>query len=179
MTGQISDTFIFKTKMYSLIGIMGEDLFYPFKYGMIPEMLNTACYQGYYSTYEIKGSNIFLQQLTIREKNGNYPPIDGVYPEKKEFEANYRDLNLIIPFNGKLRLAKGFINDLYIHMGFQKASAFKKVFDLTVEEGLIIDVSDRSKEAKEKRGAFKKKYEVNENPFQSIQDAFSLDMDLM
>lgn len=142
-------------------------------------MLNTACYQGFYSTYEFKNDQLYLQELTIMEKSGNYPPINGTDPEKQEFEANYADLNLFIPFNGKLRLVNGFIDDLYIHMGFQKASAFKKVLDLTLEESKIIDVLDRSKEAKKKRGAFKKKYTSDENRFQSIRDAFSLDMDWM
>jgi len=177
MTGQISDTFIYKSDRYSLIGKMGWDLFSPLKYGMTPEMISTACYQGHISTYEIKDEKLYLQQLTIRDKNGNYPPINGVEPDKQEFEANYSDLNLIIPFDGKLRLAKGFINDFYIHMGFQKASAFKKVLDLTLEEGRVAEVLDRSKEAKAKRGAFKKKYDSNKDWNESILEAFSLDMD--
>jgi len=177
MTAQISDTFIYKSDRYSLIGKMGGHLFSPFKYGMIPEELHTACYQGYYSTYQIKGEKLYLQRLTIREKNGNYPPINGIDPDKQEFEANYKDLNLIITFDGKLRLAKGFINDFYIHMGFQKASAFKKILDLTLEEGRVTEVLDRSKEAKTKRGSFKKKYDSNEDWNESILEAFSLDMD--
>ncbi|MBT3806160.1 MAG: hypothetical protein HOG03_16400 [Desulfobacula sp.] len=177
MTAQISDTFIYKKNTYSMIGKMGGDLFSPFKYSMIPEMLSTACYQGYYSTYEIKDEKLYLQRLTIRDKNGNYPPINGIDPGKQEFEANYKDLNLIIPFDGKLRLAKGFINDFYIHMGFQKASAFKKILDITFEDGRVTEVLDRSKEAKVQRGAFKKKYDSNEDWNESILEAFSLDMD--
>jgi len=176
MTAQISDTFIFRNEKYQLIGKMGGELFYPFNYDMIPEMLHTACYQGFYSTYEIKKDQLYLQQLTIREKNGNYPSINGIEPEKEKFLANYNNLNKKISFNGKLRIANGFIEDLYIHMGFQKASAYKIIFDLTLTEGKIIHVLDRSEEIEKKRGAFKKEYESNENPYQSIQDAFSLDM---
>ncbi|MEM4721362.1 MAG: hypothetical protein QXT73_04810 [Candidatus Methanomethylicaceae archaeon] len=42
-----------------------------------------------------------------------------------------------VPFIGKLRLAKDFIQELYVHMGFQKPSAYQTVLDLLFEEGYL------------------------------------------
>lgn len=177
MTAQISDSCVYKNKRYEIIGIDGAGFFAPISLDMIPEMIHTACYRGYCSIYEFKKDHLYLQQLMIREKNGYYPAIGGVDPEKDEYSANYHNLNMPVPFTGKLRLAKNFIKELYIHMGFQKASAFKKVFDFTLNKGLVAEVLDRSEEAAKIRGAFKKHYLSDANRFQSIADAFSLDME--
>jgi hypothetical protein len=177
MTAQISDTIIFKGEKYALIGMKGSDLISPEQFGMCPEMMNTACYRGFYATYEINETGLFLQDLTLRERDGNYLPIDGVVPEKEDYQASYHKLSVRVPFSGKLRLAKDFIDELYIHMGFQKPTAFKTVLDLTFEDGKVVELKDRSKEMEQKRGAFKKYYDSG-NMNQTIEVAFSLDMDL-
>ncbi len=178
MTAQISDTFIFKNKKYELIGIIGEDLFSPKALGMEPEMIHTACYSGYYATYQLNKNSLYLKKLTIRDKNNYYPPIDGIEPMKDDYEgvAIYSKLKYIIPFTGKIRLARGFIQEFYIHMGYQKASAFEEVFDITIEEGRVIEIKDRSKEIEQIRGAFKKRYESGDF-IERIDEAFSLDLD--
>ncbi|MBW2662878.1 MAG: hypothetical protein JRD93_13015 [Deltaproteobacteria bacterium] len=84
-------------------------------------------------------------------------------------------------FTGKLRIAKGFIDELYIHMGFPKPSAFKTVLDLTFEDGQLKEKKNRSKEMKKKRGAFKKlynKYCKSGKIGKAVEEAFSLNMDL-
>ncbi len=177
MTAQISDTFILKGKNYQLIGIDGGELVSPEQFGMVPTMMHTACYRGYYSTYELTDSELILRELTLSEKNGNYLPINGINPEKEEYQATYRDLGLVVPFTGKMRFARGLIEEFYVHMGFQKASAFKTVLDFTLKEGKIVEVRDRSKDAKRKRGEFKKRFE-SEDMIKMIDEAFDLDMDL-
>ena len=66
MTAQISDTFLFKGDEYSLIGMNGGDLASPEQFGMEPEMIHTACYRGFYATYEFTEKTL---ELTLREKN--------------------------------------------------------------------------------------------------------------
>ena len=177
MTAQISDTFIFEAEEYSLIGIRGGDLASPEQFGMEPKMLSTACYRGFFATYEVTREALYLRELTLREKNGNYLPIEGIQPETGNHRATYHGLNVRVSFTGKIRIAKGFIHDLYIHMGYQKASAYETVLDLTLNDGRIVKILDRSKEMEQKRGAFKKHYESG-NKFEKIEEAFSLDMDL-
>jgi|LSQX01.3.fsa_nt_gb hypothetical protein len=177
MTAQISDTFIFKDKEYSLIGMTEGDLASPEQFGMEPEMLHTACYRGFYAMYELTEEALYLRELTLRERSGRYLPIGKIQPEKKDYQATYHGLSEVIPFTGKIRLAKDFIEELYIHMGYQKPTAFKTVLDITLKEGRVVEIKDRSQEMKQKRGAFKKHYDSGDM-IQTIDEAFSLDMDL-
>lgn len=183
MTAQISDTFLFKDDEYSLIGMNGSSLASPEQFGMKPEMMHTGCYRGFYAAYEFMEEALHLRELTLREKDGNYLPIEGVEPEKEGNQAAYRGLNIAIPFTGKIRLAKDFIERLYTHMGYQKPAAFKTVLDITLKDGRVVEIKDRSAEMEKKRGTFKKHCKsvnflprINKKAF--INKAFSLDMDL-
>jgi hypothetical protein len=49
--------------------------------------------------------------------------------------------------------------------------------DITLKDGRVVEIKDRSEEMEKKRGAFKKAYESEEMK-KSIEDAFSLDMKL-
>lgn len=97
-------------------------------------------------------------------------------------EALYKNVNLLVSsFTGNLRIARGFIDELYIYMGFPNPSAFKIVFDLTFEDGQLKETKDRSKEMKKKRGTFKKLYNErckSGKIGQAVEEAFSLDIDL-
>lgn len=97
--------------------------------------------------------------------------------EKEDYRATYHSLNEVIPFTGKIRLAKDFIRELYVHMGHQKATSFKTVLDIDLKDGKVVEIRDRSIEMEHKRGAFKKHYESG-NMLETIDEAFSLDMDL-
>jgi hypothetical protein len=177
MTAQISDKFMFRNENYELIGMRGGNLFSPEQVEMQPKMIHTACYRGFYATYEVNDDGLYLLELTIREANDNYIPINGRHPKNGDHQATYHNLNLQVLLSGKIRLARGFIKDLYIHMGFQKPTAFKTVYDLTFNGGRVQEIKDRSEEMEKKRGAFKSRYESG-NKVQGIGDAFSLNMDI-
>ena len=177
MTAQIPDTFIFKGDDYSLIGMTEGNLASPEQFGMETEMLHTACYRGFYATYELTDEALYLRELTLREKNEKYLPIGKVQPEIEDYQATYHDLSEVVPFTGKIRLAKDFIEELYVHMGYQKPTSFRTVMDIALKGGKVVEIRDRSQDMEQKRGDFKKHYE-SENMLQAIDDAFSLDMDL-
>ena len=61
-------------------------------------------------------------------------------------------------------------------MGYQKPTAFKTVLDITLRDGRVVEINDRSQEIEQKRGAFKKHYNSGDM-LQRIDEAFSLDMD--
>lgn len=179
MTAQIPDTFIYQSEEYDLIGMSGGDLAYPQQFGMEPVMIHTACYKGFYATYELTEDSLVLRELTLREKNANYLTIQGVEPSIENNQATYHELNVRVGFTGKLRLAKDFIDELYIHMGFQKPTAFKTVLDFTLDQGQVTNINDRSREVEQKRGAFKDYYDSDSADLSKrIHDAFSLDMDI-
>jgi hypothetical protein len=176
MTAQISDTFIFRGEAYSLIGIEGGELISPEHFGMRPEMLHTACY----ATYELTETGLYLRELTLCEKDGNYLPINGVLPEKENYQASYYNLSVLVSFTGRIRLAKDFIKESYIHMGYQRPTAFNTVYDITFHNGRVVELKDRSQDMKRQRGLMKglfrnlRRLLRREEP---ITKAFSLDMD--
>lgn len=92
MTAQFTDTFIFRGDQYSLIGISGGALALPEQFGMEPEQFSSACYRGFYATYELTEEALYFRELTLREKNGNYLPIAGILPGKEGDKAT-RSLN--------------------------------------------------------------------------------------
>ena len=183
MTSQITDTFLFKGDEYSLIAMKGGNLATPEQFGMEASSYSTACYRGYFATYELINNLLFLREFALHEKDNNYLTIDGIIPNKKSNsdDLNYRircykNLNLKILFTGKIRLAKDFIKEFYVHMGYQKATAFKTVLDFTLQGGQMIKVINRSLEMRRRRGEFKKRYESRDV---YIDEAFNMDMDLV
>ncbi|MEI6069133.1 MAG: hypothetical protein WCP96_17490 [Methylococcaceae bacterium] len=127
---------------------------------------------------------LHLRKLTVKEKNGLYLPIQGIEPlggigYYTGYCADYENLKVLIPLTGRLRLARDFISTFYVHMGFQKATAFETVLDITLENGHIVEVTDRSAELDQKRGAFNQHYHSGDISIPDrINEAFSLDMDL-
>ena len=178
MTAQIEDKFIYKSKWHSLVGLQGGELFSPEQCGMNPEMIDTSCYRGFYAVYKIKRNKLYLHELTVLEKDNNYLPICGKLPQESDngIGATYKNLELEIPFTGKIRLARDFIEELYVHMGFQDATAYKTVYDLTIEKGKVIKLKDLSADLEKYRGKFKKRFDSDVSP-KGIIDAFSLDID--
>jgi hypothetical protein len=183
MTGQIADTVLFSGEEYQIIGIAGKELFTPVDYGIYPEMLGTACYRGFFATYRIDGERICLDRLTIRDRDKRYPALDGVLPDagsvEKEGAAVYRNVGIPLSFSGKLRLARDFTDKLYVHMGFQKPSAFRTVLDLSFKKGVLSGILDRSEEAARIRDQFieKSRDMPRELVPAFIMKSFSLDME--
>jgi hypothetical protein len=178
MTSQVTDTVKYKGKNYELIGSSrGELLFNIYKLGLYPDMISTACYRGFYCEYELTEKGLFLRKLTVRDGSGNYPRIGTVKPKIEEYQAVYKKLDIKVRLSGKFRIARGFIQKYYIHMGYQKASAFRNVIDFSLSRGKIININDRSAEIKKIRGLYKKYYDKG-NIIANIETAFSLDPDI-
>lgn len=179
MTAQISDSFFFQGKMYSLIGESGGDLASPQRFGIRPISVCNSCYRGYYATYELTNEALYLRELSLFSENDYYPPIQGITPVRygKYDYFTYEGLSLKMNFTGKMRLARGFIQKHYVHMGFQKATAFETVLDITLKGGRILEIKDRYDKMAQKRGAFKSHYH-SVHGLQAVDDAFSLDLDL-
>ncbi len=178
MTAQIPDWVSFDGNEYVIVGLRGGDLISPEQFGLKPTGISSACWRGFHAGYEIVKAMLYLRELTISQIDRRYPVIGGTEPEIDEYQAMYHGLNVLVPFTGKIRLAKDFVPELYIHMGFPKPTAFKTVLDVSFLEGEVINVRDRSNEMGQKRGTFKRHYEASGLGPQRIEEAFSLDMDL-
>jgi hypothetical protein len=198
MATQITDIVIYKRQSYSLIGKEVVNFGFTWSSGMNAAMINETCYIGCQATYEFINNMFYLKSVVLKERNNDYWPINGIEPIIKNNVGFYNNLNYEYKINGKLRLAKGLIKEYDINIGYPKASSFKKVLDITLEDGRIIEVKDRSKEMELKRGAFKRHYDAgieedsisgpygifckeffeSERKTHVIEEAFSLDMDL-
>ena len=176
MTAQVLDKVFFKGDEYSIIGITGE-LVSPKQFSMTSDMISTACYRGFFATYELTEECLYLREFTLNAKDGNYRPIEGIDPVKTGFQGTYQNLSVEVPFTGRIKLGKDFVQKLHVNMGFQKATAFKVVLELKLKRGRVVEITDRSQEMNQKRGAFKKHYNSGDI-HQTIAEAFSLDMGL-
>ena len=195
MTAQISDKFFYNEKEHNLVAISERITFRPEEYGITPKMMHTACYRGFYCEYVIKEDILYLEKFTVNSADGNYPEINGktAIPDpwyvkfcnerKQEFKGpcEYKNLELPIEFSGKMVLGADFLREYYIHMGFQRAWAYKELIELEIEEGIVINVIDHS----EKAEALRKGIDIDKSEFddrlresgpQFVSDSFSLEL---
>lgn len=160
MTAQINDTFRYGNAVYSLAGISEGELFDISILDLKPAMASTACWRGYQAGFAVVQSRLVLDTLhvnLIRPGEGKQrqkqreegPVINGVKPSpsKKEiefFNNHYQGLNYRLEYSGGLLLAHGFIQGLYVHMGFHPAWKYETVIELTFDAGILKQEFDRS-----------------------------------
>jgi hypothetical protein len=153
MTAQISDTFLFQDKNFSIVGVNGQELFSPAVYNMQPLPRITSCWRGYICTYKTLYNKLLLDSLqTNLDHEG--PPINNVHPvflHKSTFDNAYKDLNLSVDFTGGILIAHAFISQLYVHMGFHPAWKYEIVFELILSQGYVLDTRDVSQKMAELR----------------------------
>ena len=198
MTAQIGDIYKYKKKEYTVVALYYVKLNDTKNYGMEPHASSTACWRGYWCEYAIEDDELLLKDLYLYNSDDKYPPLNGVevsLPEFKEYKCQggkkiimkahfghrvYKDVNIPIPYTGKILLGDGFMREYYIHMGFQRGWAYKKLIELVFEEGILLECNDLSHIAKAQREAMA---QGNINPQRPdgdilskfVDDSFSLD----
>jgi len=157
MTAQIPDLFLCKGFEYSLAGISEGALFGPSMFGLEPVANCSACWRGYQAVFALVGSQLVLGtfHVTLCEPEGHFvrqegPPINGMLPtgptEARDlFNNHYVDLNYSLDYTGGLLLARGFLRELYVHMGFHPAWKYEQAVELIFDKGVLEDVYNRSK----------------------------------
>lgn len=82
--------------------------------------------------------------------------INGVDVSDMEYMGHrvYQNLNLPMNYTGKILVGNNFINKYYIHMGYQRAWAYKTLIELVFENGKLIEEIDQSEVAKKLRKSF-------------------------
>ena len=160
MTAQIPDRVFYENEIFDLCGVKGGGLFDPYAHGLDPMSVNTACHRGYACTYKVENSTLYLDRVEMgfdRERlNGDEPgPPPGLFGIAPRFDGNlgcsYSNLDRLMPYSGGLMLGHGFIVELYVHMGFQPAHKFRKVLELILMDGRVVNAIDRSREMAEVR----------------------------
>ena len=178
MTAQIGDIYRYQKKEYTIVALSSAILFDPKNFGLEAHTSSTACWRGYWCEYAIENDELLLKNLYLFNADGKYPPFNGVEVSPPEFEKYeccrgskkrrgkltmpahfghrvYRDVNLPVPYTGRILLGDGFMQEYYIHMGFQRGWAYKKLIELVFEEGILLECNDLSHIAKAQREAIK------------------------
>lgn len=188
MTAQIGDSFKFDGQDYTIVALSEYIRFDPREYGITPEAACTACWAGYWCAYNIKEDGIYLEDLYINSKDDYYPEILGVNPVSEEETGNkfsymghhlYKGINLKMPYTGKLLVGKDFMHEYYIHMGYQRAWAYKTLIELVFESGVLIEKNDQSDIAEQIRKKIKNEQrfekKLRRNIPRFVDESFSLD----
>jgi hypothetical protein len=148
MTAQMPDQFLYKEESFVLIGFKGSNLFNPEDYGIYPIMASTACYRGFVASYTITDQQLILNGLMLRSQEEKLTEINEratiKWKSPMGFNFMYRDLNFPIKFTGFILLGKDFIDEMYVHMGFQRPISFETVIEFQFKDGEIVAVNDFS-----------------------------------
>ncbi|HUT80120.1 MAG TPA: hypothetical protein VMZ29_02875 [Candidatus Bathyarchaeia archaeon] len=183
MTAQMSDMFDYNGELFEIVGVDGLKLFEPREYGLTPHFTCTACWRGYLLTYKLNKEQLVLDDVLInlREKK----EINNVKPKEAErpFLFHYKKINLKIDFTGTILVAKDFLREMYVHMGYQRPMAYKKVIEFSFTNGTVTSINDLSKIMEERRKEDPNKDARPKSPQSEdveawVKDTFSLDYKL-
>ena len=149
MSVQVSDTVLFRRYSYELLQLTTEEgLITPEQFGLMPEMMSTDCYRGFYLGYSLTKNGLFLRRMEVRDSRAHYPPIDGVAPVVDDTfgTATYRGLNVPVSFTGGLRIGRDPDVEKLSVFGsiLPQVEAFRELWELTLEQGRLVDAIDRS-----------------------------------
>ncbi|TFF96448.1 MAG: hypothetical protein EU544_00670 [Promethearchaeota archaeon] len=143
--------------MLDLVGLEGTNLTTAKDFGIELSSASTACWRGYVMRYEIIEKELLIEGFLVNtNSNEEMPEILGIKPTRDHelnriFKYEYRNLNLKVPFNGSLLLAKDFIDSEYVHMGYQSPTAYKTVLKFDFKDGIIVNVEDKSNQIEKAR----------------------------
>jgi len=190
MTAQMKDKFIFRRREYTVSAVEDpDDLINIHALGFNPSMFSTACYRGYIAGFSIYKNSLALKNLytnngsdlknsaPVLNKTSPRIIIKETWPEevkKQRREFVYENINLKIQYTGSVLITKDFIQDKYVHMGFQSPINYENIIQLTFDNGLLILERDFSQTAKLIR---EKKLDVpkeDRNIFAWIDDCFDI-----
>ena len=167
MTAQVTDSILIDGRLYDICGIHGDPPFVPESLGIVPVPPHTACWRGYINVYRIYRRRLVLEQLhtwlststaepEARSASLRGPAINGVDPRVTPItddlaENFYDEMHLELPFTGGILAGRGFLRDLYVHMGFPPAWKFESVYEAIFEKGKLTELRDVSPQMNEIR----------------------------
>ncbi|CAL2083390.1 hypothetical protein [Tenacibaculum sp. 190524A02b] len=164
MTAQLSDSFVFKGESYSLTGFTEGIDFHPENYNISIKSASSACWRGFVREFSIENDELLIKNFNVNDAgvtaNFLQPIINGIVPKRNKgkfnfFNKSYENIDLKINYTGAILIGKGFISELYVHMGFHPAWKYETVYELTFEKGNLIAYIDLSEKLKEVRKEYK------------------------
>ena len=151
MTAQIPDSFIYKDGEYSIVGLGGDGLVYPDDYNLKLQAASTACWRGYVYTYEIVDNKLILKEMLCRLQEESEFLDKKPIKSKKHFFSYKYELDYPVKFTGSFLIARDFIQEMYVHMGYQRPMSFREVIKLEFKEGNLTSEEDLSRRMEDQR----------------------------
>ncbi|MCB1052469.1 MAG: hypothetical protein H6510_14495 [Acidobacteria bacterium] len=136
MTAQIPDRIILEEKVYYLQTNPLDHWLANHPEMRTFEASSTACWRGYYATWEIAGAEMILKQIhkCHEPEDENFNPEDyskstikRLFPGQKKVVADWFSGTLIIPYGEMVN---------YVHMGY--ASTYEHYFLLAIKQGIVV-----------------------------------------
>lgn len=155
MRAQFFDGFDFDKYKYSIVAIEHVDTFFNIKdFGLQPIIFDESCLRGYSCIYGFnEEKQLTLHKLFTNNNGQEMPEIDGIAPVSFHSPAGdwKYELNHPMTYTGSILIANDFIQKYFVPFGFQLPHAFKKVFELTFDQGILLHVEDRAEDAQQLR----------------------------
>ena len=197
MMAQIGDTGRYRGKQYTLVAASAPGLFEPGQYDMAAHPVVKECHRGHWCEYAVEEDALVLKDLYLFNERGEYPPLNGrdiLPPEQREgaylpvskrlrrspldnarmSHHHYKDVDLPIPYTGRLLLGEGLLGEFRVSAGFQPGWAYRELIELVFRGGRLVECRDLSAAARAKRQALRSAPAGRGKP-QDIGDSFSLD----
>lgn len=155
MRSQFFDGFDFAEYKFSIVAIEHVTDFFDIEnYALHPVIYDESCLRGYACVFGFNEEKMLTLHKLFTNNNGQpAPAINGIEPVSFHSPAGdlRYDLELVIPYSGSILIANGFLQKFFVPFGFQVPHAFKRVYELTFQNGLFVRVEDRSEEARRLR----------------------------
>jgi hypothetical protein len=134
MTIRYPDRVLFEGELYILCQINGEGMFDPLDAVASEVASDSSSADGYFCTYGILDNKLYLEML-----------------QPSGIKGQTEGLGRAIPFTGSLLMGTGFMDEVKVHMGVLAPYKYKKVVELVLEDGRVVETIDRSTEMAEIR----------------------------
>ncbi len=160
-------------RSWAIAGTAGGSLFDPASHRLKVQSAHTSCWRGYHCGYLVIEGELRLARVTcgLRRDDirrigiGAGPKLFGTSlrprfhltqafdpktgrlgPKEMTPAGDYQVEGLSAPvdFTGGLLLGCDFIQELYVHLGFQPAYRYRRVTELTFERGRLQNAEDHS-----------------------------------
>jgi hypothetical protein len=146
MTAQVADSLLWNGIEHDIVAIDDVWPFSPRAHGFEPVSPYTACWRGYVAHYAIVEGRLVLRQLDIGLGEAIAGAWLGIHPYRGDSDemSEYRNVQLSVAYSGRMVIGTGVMAGFYIHLGFQPAYAYERVFEIALVDGHLESVEDRS-----------------------------------
>jgi len=148
MTMQIMDVFIVFGEPMDIVATT-DDFFSPKEYGLKKEFMSTACWRGYWCKFTVDEENgLVLNDLHISPSVNKNVLLNGKHITSEDFDMGYyKDVELVIPFSGKVLFGKNQIYSVGSYM-CDAAWGYEILIEMEFVEGKVVSKKDLSSKAK-------------------------------